>query len=150
MNTDQYGRTLWQAYTNEGINPNSNPIGYRYDWGYDAGGYPTLNQMLVPKYIDSENKIPTADTDWFDEITRTGFIQQYNVSVTNGTERGTYFFSLGYYKNDGLIKYSNFDRISARMNSEYKLIGDMLTIGENFTLNRTTEVQAPANVLSDA
>lgn len=150
MNTEQYGRTLWQAYANEGLNPNSNPIGYRYDWGYNAGGYPALHQMYVPKYIDSENKIPTADTDWFDEITRTGFIQQYNVSVTNGTERGTYFFSLGYYKNDGLIKYSNFDRISARMNSEYKLIGDMLTIGENFTLNRTTEVQAPANVLSDA
>ena len=58
-------------------------------------------------------------------------------SLSNGTERGNYFFSLGYYKNDGLIKYTNFDRISARINSDYKVIDNILTIGEHFTLNRT-------------
>ena len=57
--------------------------------------------MNVPKYIDDANTIATGDTDWFDEITRIGFIQQYNLSLSNGTERGNYFFSLGYYKKDG-------------------------------------------------
>lgn len=151
MNTEQYGRTLWTAYTNSGQNPNSNPIGYRFNWGYDANGYPQLYSMSLPKYLDSDNTIATsAGTDWFDEITRTGIIQQYNVSVTNGTDKGNYYFSLGYYKNDGLIKYTNFDRISARMNSEYKLLGEVLTIGENFSINRTSEVQAPSNIINDA
>lgn len=151
MNTEQYGRTLWTAYTNSGQNPNSNPIGYRYDWGYDTGGYPVLNSMSLPKYLDAGNTIATsAGTDWFNEITRTGIIQQYNLSVSNGTDKGTYFMSLGYYKNAGLIKYTDFDRISARINSDYKLIGDLLTIGENFTLNRTSEVQAPGNIINDA
>lgn len=150
MNTEQYGRTLWQANVNSGKNPNANPIGYNYNWGYDSNGTPVLHGMSLPKFIDSENTIAVGDTDWFDEITRTGFIQQYNLSISNGTERGNYFFSLGYYKNDGLIKYTNFDRISARMNADFKVIGDLLTIGENFTLNRTTEVQAPGNLLSDA
>lgn len=151
MNTEQYGRTLWTAYTNSGTNPNSNPIGYRYDWGYDASGYPMLHSMSLPKYLDKDNTIATsAGTDWFDEVTRTGVIQQYNLSMTNGTDRGSYFFSLGYYKNDGLIKHSSFDRISARMNSEYKLIGDIVTVGENFTVNRTSEVQAPGGIINDA
>lgn len=151
MNTEQYGRTLWTAYTNSGQNPDTNPIGYRYDWGYDNNGYPVLYGMSLPKYLDANNTIATsAGTDWFDEITRTGIVQQYNVSVSNGTEKGNYFFSLGYYKNEGLIKYTDFDRISARINSDYKLIGDILTVGENFTLNRTSEVQAPANIINDA
>ena len=150
MNTEQYGRTLWQANVNSGKNPNANSIGYQYDWGYNAEGYPVLNNIYVPKFIDDANTIATGDTDWFDEITRTGFIQQYNLSLSNGTERGNYFFSLGYYKNDGLIKYTNFDRISARINSDYKVIDNILTIGEHFTLNRTTEVQAPGNIMSDA
>ena len=150
MNPEQYGRTLWQANVNSGKNPNANSIGYQYDWGYNAEGYPVLDNIYVPKFIDDANTIATGDTDWFDEITRTGFIQQYNLSLSNGTERGNYFFSLGYYKNDGLIKYTNFDRISARINSDYKVIDNILTIGEHFTLNRTTEVQAPGNIMSDA
>lgn len=151
MNTEQYGRAMWTAYTNSGSDPDSNPIGYRYDWGYDSDGYPVLHGMSLPKYLDNENTIATSPgTDWFDEVTRTGFIQQYNLSITNGTERGSYYMSLGYYKNDGMIKYSNFERFSARMNSEYKLIKDIVTIGENFTINRTSEVQAPGNIINDA
>ncbi len=151
MNTEQYGKTLWNAYVNDNLDPNTNAIGYKYQWAYDANGNPVLNSMYLPKYLDADNTIATsAGTDWFDEITRTGIVQQYNLSVTNGTEKGNYFFSLGYYKNEGLIKYTNFDRISARMNADYKLIGDIVTIGENFTINRTTEVAAPGNVISDA
>ena len=59
---------------------------------------------------DSGNTVPSADTDWFDETTRTGVIQQYNVSVSNGSEKGTSFFSLGYYKNKGIINESDFER----------------------------------------
>lgn len=151
MNTEQYGRTLWTAYTNSGQNPDINPIGYRFDWGYDQNGMPQLYGMSLPKYLDAANTIATsAGTDWFKEITRTGLVQQYNLSVTNGTDKGSYYFSLGYYGNDGLIKYSNFDRISARMNSEYKLFGGVVSIGENFSLNRTTEVAAPGNIINDA
>lgn len=60
------------------------------------------------KYLDSNNTVPDADTDWVDETTRTGVIQQYNLSVSNGSEKGSSFFSLGYYKNLGIIKTSDF------------------------------------------
>ena len=92
---------------------------------------------------------PAADTDWFDETTRTGVVQNYNVAVSSGSDRHASYFSLGYYKNLGIIKSSDFDRYSARMNTEYKLIKDVLTIGEHFTLNRTSEVQAPGGFLEN-
>ena len=149
LNAEEYGRAMWQAYVNESQDPNTNALGYKYSWGYDANGYPQLNNISMSKYLDSANTVPAADTDWFDETTRTGIIQQYNVSVSNGSEKGSSFFSLGYYKNIGIIKDSDFERFSARINSDYNLIGKFLTIGEHFTLNRTSEVQAPGGFLQN-
>ena len=149
LNAEEYGRVLWQAYVNGGYDPNTNPLGYRYDWGYDANGYPQLNSLSMARFLDSENTTPSADTDWFDETTRTGVIQQYNLSVSNGSEKGSSFFSLGYYKNLGIIKQTDFERFSARMNTEYHLIDKILTIGEHFTLNRTSEVQSPGGFLQN-
>ena len=150
LNAKEYGQAMWQAYVNGGQDPNTNPLGYRYDWGYDANGYPQLNGITMDRFLDSGNTVPSADTDWVDETTRTGIIQNYNVAVSNGTDKGSSYFSLGYYKNLGIIKNSDFERFSARMNSEYKLIDKILTIGEHFTLNRTSEVQAPGGFLENA
>lgn len=150
LNAKEYGQVMWQAYVNDGMDPNTNGLGYRYDWGYNAQGTPMLNGISMKKYLDDAGTTPAADTDWFDETTRTGVIQQYNVSVSNGSDKGSSFFSLGYYKNLGIIKTSDFNRFSARMNTEYKLLKNkMLTVGEHFTLNRTSEVQAPGGFLQN-
>lgn len=149
LNAKQYGQVMWQAYVNDGMDPNTNGLGYRYDWGYNAQGQPVLNAITMNKYLDAAGTTPASDTDWFDETTRTGVIQNYNVAVSNGSAKGSSYFSLGYYKNLGIIKTSDFERYSARMNSDYKLIGDVLTVGENFTLNRTSEVQAPGGFLQN-
>jgi TonB-linked SusC/RagA family outer membrane protein len=147
LNSKEYGQMLWQANVNGGNEPNSNNIGYRYDWSYDANNNAVLNNLYLPKYLDAAGTMYSSDTDWFNEVSRTGMIQSYNISVSNGNERGNAYFSLGYFDNEGTIKYSNFNRISARINSDYKLLGGMLTIGENFTINHTSEVQAPGDVL---
>ena len=153
LNAKQFGQVMWQGYVNDGLDPNQNGLGYRYDWGYDAQGVPVLNNITMSKYLDAAGTTPAADTDWFDQTTQTGIAQQYNVSLSNGSERGTSFFSLGYYNNKGIIKHSDFERFSARMNSDYKLLRindrDIVTVGEHFTLNRTSEVQAPGGFLEN-
>ena len=153
LNAEEFGKVMWQGYVNDGLNPNMNALGYQYNWGYDASGNPVLNKVGMSKYLDAAGITPASDTDWFRETTRTGIIQQYNLSLSNGTERGNSFFSLGYYKNDGIIKYSDFSRLSARINTDFKLlkIGDrnIITVGEHFTVNRTSEVQAPGGFLEN-
>ncbi len=150
LNAKEYGQTMWQAYVNDGMDPNTNGLGYHYDWGYNAQGTPVLRGISMKKYLDDADTTPAADTDWFDETTRTGIIQQYNVAVSNGSEKGNSFFSLGYYKNLGIIKTTDFNRLSARVNTEYKLLkNNMLTVGEHFTMNRTSEVQAPDGFLQN-
>ena len=89
MNASQWGRAYWQASVNDGLNPSNNNLGYNYDWGYDKNGYAVLNNMTMNMYLDENASVRAGDTDWFDEVTRTGFIQQYNVSVSNGSEKGS-------------------------------------------------------------
>ena len=153
LNAKEFGQVMWQGYVNDGLDPNQNGLGYHYNWGYNQQGVPVLNGITMDKYLDAAGTTPAADTDWFSKTTRTGVIQQYNVSLSNGSERGSAFFSAGYYKNKGIIKQSDFERFSARMNSDYKLVkvGDrnILTVGEDFTVNRTSEVQAPGGFLQN-
>ena len=153
LNAKEFGQVMWQGYVNDGLDPNMNGLGYRYDWTYNAQGVPTLNGITMSKYLDAAGTTPAADTDWFDQTTRTGLVQQYNLSLSNGSERGSAFFSLGYYNNKGIIQQSDFNRFSARMNMEFHLLKvkerNLLTIGEHFTLNRTSEVQAPGGFLEN-
>jgi TonB-linked SusC/RagA family outer membrane protein len=148
LNAEQYGQAMWQAYVNDGQDPNTNGLGYHYNWGYDASGNPILNSISMSKYLDAAGTTPSADTDWFDETTRIGLTQNYNMTVSGSTDKLSSFFSLGYYKNLGIIKYSDFERFSTRFNSEYKPLS-IFTIGEHFTLNRTDEVQAPEGFLQN-
>jgi len=150
LNAQQWGQAFWQANVNDGKDPNNNNLGYRFDWGYDAQGNPVLNGVTMNNYLDDDASVRAGDTDWFDQVTRTGIVQNYNLSVSNGSEKGTSFFSLGYYKNLGTIKDTDFNRISARSNSDYRFFDGKLTLGENFNFNRTTGVDAPGGILENA
>lgn len=143
LDAEQYGRVLWQAQINDGIDPNSNNLRYQFDWDFNDSGQAVLNNINIPEFLDAEQTLRSSDTDWFDEISQTGFVQSHDLSVSNGTENGNYLFSLGYYDNAGIVKTTGFNRISARMNSSYRLLNDKLEIGENISFNRTGEVENP-------
>ena len=150
LDAEGYGRAMWQAYVNSSSNPNGNTIGYLYDWEYDGRNRPLLLSQKLPAYLDTAHTMRTSDTDWFDEVSSTGIAQSYNLSLSNGTDKGHYYFSLGYYDNDGIIRYTDFDRFSARVNTDFKLWDGVVTIGENLTVNRTSETQAPDGILNTA
>lgn len=140
LNAGGYGRAMWQAAVNSGRDPNTNNVGYTFDWNVNAQGQPQLNKILLPEYLDAEKTLKTSDTDWFGEVTRKGIIQNYDVTVSNGNEKGSYLLSLGSFENKGIVKHTDFNRLSLRLNSDYKLLNNRLTIGENFSINKTREV----------
>lgn len=67
-------------------------------------------------YYDTHN-----NTDWLDLVTQNGLMMNYGVNVRGGDDRALYMFSLGYTKNDGVIKETSFDRINVRFNSDINL-----------------------------
>ena len=57
-----------------------------------------------------------AETNWMDEISRSGYVIDQNLSLNGGTEKTKYYFSYNYYNNVGMIKKSDMRRHSIRLN----------------------------------
>ena len=150
-NTREYATAMVQAALNDGIDP----VTYAQNYGLNitaASGTPItvwdpsqskyVNYTVNGRYdgyINNKKTMRYSDTDWVDEISRTGFARNYNVSLSHANEKHAAMFSLGYKKNDGILKYTDFQNISARMNASYN-INKVVNVGENFTLTYTKQV----------
>lgn len=75
----------------------------------------------------------SADTNWWEEITRSAPIQSHNISASGATENARYAFSLNYFDQSSFVKFYEYNRVSLRANTEFKALDKKLTIGENFT-----------------
>jgi TonB-linked SusC/RagA family outer membrane protein len=135
LNTEQYGRGLWQANVNDGNDPRLTVRIYDYDWDYGSNGYPVLNSMSPVEWLNSSQTMRSADTNWFNEITQAGIQQNHQVTVSNGNEKSRTMFSLNYYDNKGTQIDTYFKRSSVRLNSDYDLIKNRLKIGENLAVS---------------
>ena len=94
------------------------------------------NYVRSPRKLYSDSEIASAKTtNWIDEITRPGFQQSHNVSVTGGGEKSKYLASLNYFDQKGVIKGSNMKRLTANFNSDYEF-SKYIKAGYSFNLSR--------------
>ncbi len=90
----------------------------------------------------NKNKKITADpdtlpnTNWWNEISHNAVMEEYNLSVTSGTENSTSLLSLGYINQDGIVQKTDYKRYNIRSNTTYN-IGKRVKIGENINLTAT-------------
>ena len=147
-----------QRNTNPGTAPSSsqygngaNPVLPNYIAPVGAN---TVNEALYnvnPEYtnpsdIDNFYRIVKANkqgTNWFQEIFSPASIQSHNLSVSNGTEKGSYMFSLNYFDQEGTLENTYLKRYTIRANSSYN-IGENIRIGENmsFTIRDNPQIDA--------
>lgn len=59
--------------------------------------------------------------DWQNAILQQSAIQNYNLSISGGSDRSRTFFSAGYFKQGGIIIGSDYKRYTARLNTDYDL-----------------------------
>ncbi len=69
-------------------------------------------------------------TNWFDEVTQTGFIQSHQVTASGGTENATFSLGMNYFSQEGVLVYTGYDRYAIRLNSQFKAT-NWLRLGEN-------------------
>ncbi len=151
LNSQQYATALVQAALNDG----KNPADYAQNYGLAlnvVGGTPitvynpvtgTMDSYSVggfyDGYMNAKKTMIYSDTDWVDEIGRTGVTQNYDLSFSKATDKGSSLFSVGYKKSLGVLKYTDFENFSARFNSSYK-INKIVTVGENATFSYSNNV----------
>jgi hypothetical protein len=66
------------------------------------------------------NTNPPFDTNWYDEVSRIGTVENYNLSFTGGSERINSFLSGNYFTRKGIIKSTDFEKLSFIQNSAIK------------------------------
>lgn len=87
--------------------------------------------------IDLTKADPSISTNWMKEVSQVGSIQSHNVGFSGGSKDYTYNLSLGYLKQKGTIKKTDFDRINARINLERRM-NKVITVGTNTSISNSS------------
>ena len=102
----------------------------------NATQYATLyNEGLVNAGQDPLYPDPAAlgeGTNWQKEIFRVAPMTDLGIAASGGSESSRFYFSAGYTTQEGIVKNTNFDRISLRVNSSHE-INKYITLGQNLS-----------------
>ncbi len=140
---DAWGYSDSQAYqwaNNNMIDPKSTNT---YTLGYNVFNVPEgqnligMNGKLNPNatlgnlqlYEGTEYML--MPDNWYDEAYKNSLRQEYSATATGSNQKGSYYASVNYLKNDGITVASGYERFSARMKADYQ-IKDWLKIYGNF------------------
>ena len=117
MNAEQYSQYLGQACANS-----NTPLPGGYKMGADG------------RYHFMDN----TDTNWFDEVFKTGVRQNHNINLSGGGKNNTYNVGLDYFKQKGTLEGAgpNYQRFTARLNN---------TMDTKFIKFRTSLVYSHSN-----
>ena len=95
---------------------------------YSEDGQLYMSKDANGNYEFSEGKYNRLDTvrhngvrNWWDAVTRTGFKMQHGVSVSGGNQNVKFLTSASYYKENGIVKTSDYNRFNGRLNLNAKL-----------------------------
>jgi TonB-dependent starch-binding outer membrane protein SusC len=83
--------------------------------------------------------------NWQDETMRNGAVMNHNLTFSGGNDRVTFLFAPGYFRNDGIVKNTDFERYSLRVNVEARFLNDRVRIGTNSVLARTLSNAIPTD-----
>jgi len=94
---------------------------------------------------DANLNINAFDTNFVDEIFRTGVSQSHNLSFGGGTPTTQYRASVSYLNNEGIVISEGQERVTARLNANNQLFDNRLRLGLNLTSALTDDDFVAAN-----
>ena len=96
---------------------------YYYDLDATAAANAALNgydgDVKVSDFFNNYDS--NTSTDWYNQVYRHGLTTDHQVSMTGGNDRTQFYASLGYNRVNGVVKGSNFDRYSGRVNIDHQI-----------------------------
>lgn len=101
---------------------------YKKEYYEDAARYEGYTGGVPEQYQNPSQY--GAGTNWYDLLTRNAATQNYSISVTANKDKFNTAIVLGYFRQDGVMYNSNFERYSLRANNDYQ-VNDRLKLGLN-------------------
>ena len=142
------GKASFSARAKFGVSKLANDNNFRMMTGEELYNFYKVAYTNAGKNIDDYLSPDTPNkpmTNWLEEVTRMGRLQEYEINAQAGTDRGRFYSSLSYQDNQGVSYATSYKRLTGRVNSDYKLtntldIGTRVNIA--YTENRDTEMQS--------
>jgi TonB-linked SusC/RagA family outer membrane protein len=103
------------------------------------------SQGGAPIYSPEEIAAIGEGTNWMDEVTRVGAIQNHQITFSGGNEDTRYALTGNYHENEGIIKKTDFQRYGIRLNLDNTALNDILNISSSWAFNRTVSNNAPTD-----
>ena len=100
---------------------------------FRTGGFDAIS-LDAQKAI---NNLRNTGSDWGDLLYQSAVNQQYNLSLSGGSEKARYYVSAGYYNEQGTTIGTSFERFNATMKTDFDLL-DNLKLGVSFFLTQST------------
>lgn len=113
---------------------------------YDDMAYDEAIRAGVPGITQRQNHYD-GNTDWQDEMLRTGVLQNYNVSLSGGSKSGKYFIGLNRLEDKGALYTSGYERYGVRVNTSGQK--GIFSYGQTFLFNKTTRTNLNGNPWAD-
>ena len=83
----------------------------------------------MPDPIDPTKTIIFDDFDFQNSLYRTGVSGNHSITASGGTEKGTFSAGLGYLNNDGIVITTNYKRLNAHINGDFKIRDNLKVFG---------------------
>ena len=99
--------------------------------------------MLSPRELEAWNDGQWVN--WLDEISRKGVGQKYDLSVSGGSERVSYYTSVDYTRQQGIRKGDDYEKLGALLKMDYK-VTDWLSLGAKANILASNSWGQPANI----
>ena len=134
----KYGAS-WLANDNDfGIMNAAQLLEYQRDAAVNAGNDP--DNPTDPYYRPNE-LLSRPLTNWMDHLSRMGNIQEYEINASGSNAKATYYSSLVYNRTDGVFYGVDMNKISGRLNADYKLTNTLETGARvNFSYTKGSDV----------
>jgi TonB-linked SusC/RagA family outer membrane protein len=103
------------------------------------------NSPTIKPFTQDQINSAGKGTDWLSYVLRDGSIDNHNISISGATEKVSYYFSGGYFNQQGTVENSGMKRYTGRMNLTFNLTSFLsLTTNVNYGRNDYTNSQAGA------
>ena len=106
---------------------------------------PTFAKMrkYAGQYTNSLEESDDTNTDWQDMFYKTGVSHNHDITVSGGTQGGSYSFGAGYYHDEAVVPSQGYDRVSVRGNFD-QMVGKWFRFG--LTTNNNYRISKGSNV----
>jgi len=108
-----------------------------------ADSFVSARVRLLDNVSEDDNNHYGFSTNWQEELFRTAYSHNHNLSISGGTDKSSFHASFNYLDQEGIIRKSDHNRVTGRINVSQKALNDRFSVDAKITASQVKENRLP-------